>query len=266
MVLAPKTLKVEDNIMDKTNQLIKHSGMIQMKNCLTSVERKAFNLLIQHARKIMERTNTLPISGRFEITLRELEELLGVSATNRSFLCDILSEFVTHVVQYNIFDKDKSAREMWLVTSTLVSEIAFTADHTICRYAFPPSITDAILSPAMYAKIDMTAQLRMSSNHSTALYEYYEDVLGGKRTEYTVRITLEDYRKLLGIVDRYPLYKDLNRYVLSKSHKEINELSPLTVDIKEYRIGRKVHALDVSITRVVRNTEERIRLLRDMLL
>lgn len=247
-------------------QLVKHSGMIQMKNCLTSVERKAFNLLIQHARRIMEKHGGLPPSGRFELPMRELESWLGTSPNNRAFLCDLLGEFVTHVVQYNIFDKDKEGRELWKVTSVLVSEMAFTVDHTICRYAFPPGIAEAVLNPSMYAKINMDAQLQMSSQHSTALYEYYEDVLGGKRDTHKLRISLEDYRALLGIADdQYAQYKDLNRYVVGKAHREINELSPILVEVQEYRIGRKVHALDVTLTRRIRNHEDRMKLIKEML-
>lgn len=247
-------------------QLVKHSGMIQMRNCLTSVERKTFNLLIQHARRIMDKHNGLPPSGRFELPMRELETWLGASSNNRAFLCDLLSEFVTHVVQYNIFDKDKASRELWKVTSVLVSEMAFTADHTICRYAFPPGIAEAVLNPAMYAKIDMNAQLQMSSQHSTALYEYYEDVLGGKREHYAFRLSIADYRVLLGIGDdQYQQYKDFNRYVIGKAHKEINELSPVLVEVEEYRIGRKVHALDIKLTRRIRNHDERMKLIHEML-
>lgn len=247
-------------------QLVKHSGMIQMRNCLTSVERKTFNLLIQHARKIMEKHGGLPPSGRFELPMRELETWLGASSNNRAFLCDLLSEFVTHVVQYNIFDKDKDGRELWRVTSVLVSEMAFTADHTICRYAFPPGIAEAVLNPTMYAKINMDAQMQMSSQHSTALYEYYEDVLGGKRDRYNLRITVDDYRRLLGIGDdQYNQYKDLNRYVIGKAHKEINELSPILVEVEEYRIGRKVHALDIELTRRIRNHDDRMKLIKEML-
>jgi len=247
-------------------QLVKHSGMIQMKNCLTSVERKAFNLLIQHARRIMEKHGGLPPSGRFELPMRELESWLGTSPNNRAFLCDLLGEFVTHVVQYNIFDKDKEGRELWKVTSVLVSEMAFTVDHTICRYAFPPGIAEAVLNPSMYAKINMDAQLQMSSQHSTALYEYYEDVLGGKRDTHKLRISLDDYRTLLGIADdQYAQYKDLNRYVIGKAHKEINELSPILVEVQEYRIGRKVHALDLILTRRIRNHEDRMKLIKEML-
>ncbi len=260
--------KVEEIIM--ISNLVKHSGMIQMRNCLSTVERKIFNYLINNARQTMLNKHTMPVDNlpqflNFTINMRDLENWLGSSPSNRSFLCDLLSGFVSHVVQYNIFDKDKNGKELWSVTSVLVSEMAFSADHTVCRYSFPNGIAEAILNPTMYAKIDLNAQLSMSSKHSGALYEYYEDILGGKRETTTTRISLEDYRKLLNVGTEYQEYKDFKRYVLKKSHAEINELSPLKVEIEEYKIGRKVVALDLTITRRITNHAQRLEILREIL-
>jgi len=261
--------KVEEIIMQ--HNLVKHSGMIQMRNCLSTVERKIFNYLINNARNSMMNTYANPVDNlpkllNFTVNMRDLEVWLGASPSNRSFLCDVLSGFVSHVVQYNIFDKDKDGKELWSVTSVLVSEMAFSADHTVCRYSFPNGIAEAILNPTMYAKIDLNAQLKMSSKHSGALYEYYEDVLGGKRESMSTRITIDDYRQLLNIHhNEYSAYKDLNRYVIKKAHQEINELSPLKVDVTEYKVGRKVVALDLTITRRITNHAQRIQLLREIL-
>lgn len=56
-------------------------------------------------------------------------------------------------------------------------------------------------------------------------------------------ISVDDFRSILTISSQYPLFKDLNKYVIKPAIKELNEKSNLSVSVEAVKQGRKVVAL-----------------------
>jgi len=89
-------------------------------------------------------------------------------------------------------------------------------------------------------KIKAISQLQ--SAHSIRIYELLMKFKAtGERTIY-----LEDFKSALGISDKYPDFKILNRAVLKPALKELNERTDLTVSLEPIKQGRRITGLAFS--------------------
>lgn len=223
----------------KVQNLVKPSGMVQMINVLTAVERKAYNYLLYKARKATD-------DGPWEVPLAELEMYLGMDRRNRAFLMDVLAEMLKHTITYNVFNKDKT--DIWHTHSSLFSQVGFNLDSTAVRFALPPDLLTILRNPSMYAKIDMHQQFQLKSSAAVALYEYYVDQLGGKRLSCTVKVQVDDLRKLLSWQDKYEKQKEMNRQI-EAANDQIRLLGELDIDLMPIKFGRKTQMYEITISR-----------------
>lgn len=87
-----------------------------------------------------------------------------------------------------------------------------------------------------YRLIDVS---KLNSSYGIRLYE----LLMQFRSTRERRINLSDFKSLFNLEDKYPLFRDLNKWVIKPAIKEINESSNLIVYYSTIKIGRSVIAL-----------------------
>jgi plasmid replication initiation protein len=56
-------------------------------------------------------------------------------------------------------------------------------------------------------------------------------------------IFVNDFKSALGISDKYPLFKDLNKWVIKPSLEELNQRSDLNIKFSTIKKGRSVSVL-----------------------
>lgn len=79
----------------------------------------------------------------------------------------------------------------------------------------------------------------LQSSHSIRLYELLMRFNStGERVIY-----IEDFKSALGISDKYPLFKDLNKWVIKPAVDELNQRSDLIITCESIRKGRSVVGL-----------------------
>ncbi len=86
-------------------------------------------------------------------------------------------------------------------------------------------------------KLNQIANLQ--SGHSIRLYE----LLMRFNATHSRVITLEDFRSAFGLTSKYPLFKDLNKWVIKPSVEELNQRSDLVITYETIKKGRNVAAL-----------------------
>jgi replication initiator protein len=232
--------------MTEPLSVIKHSAAIHMANTLTVSERKIYNALLYHARPKLAR------GVDHVIRTSTLETAVGFTPNNRPYLVDLTEGLREKSVRYNIFGKDKRHAEIWRMSSGLLAEVGFTLNNSCCRYSFPNTLVDLLKNPHLYARIDLEIQSRIRGHHTLPLYEFYLDMLGGNRMETQFEFLLSDIKELLDLHDSYPEFKVLNRDIVQRAHREINEKTDINVEVVMHmRSGRKVAGLHL---RVVRST------------
>lgn len=79
----------------------------------------------------------------------------------------------------------------------------------------------------------------LQSAHSIRLYE----LLSRFNDKNFRNISLDDFRYALGVDDKYPLFKDLNKWVIKPSVQELNQRSDLVITYETIKHGRNVTAL-----------------------
>ena len=90
-----------------------------------------------------------------------------------------------------------------------------------------------------FAKIALDNISGLKSVYSIRIYELCQQFIkSGNRL-----ITVEEFRFLLGLDGSYSQFKELNKFVVSPSVKELNIKSNLNIIVQQIKKGRKIHAL-----------------------
>jgi hypothetical protein len=182
----------------------------------------------------------------YEIQIIDLRREIEYNSKNIEHLKSAIKSLAGTVVEYNIFDKDRGNE--WGVFA-LLSQVKIKDNKVL--YWYPPDIRELLMSPNVYAKLDLTVQNKFSSKHSIALWEYLTDVLGSKRAEAEILLAIADFRKLMSLESReYTEFCDLSKRVIKPAINEINAHSKISVTLDIKRKGRAVNALLFGVTRL----------------
>lgn len=95
-----------------------------------------------------------------------------------------------------------------------------------------------------YTVYHMQDVARMTSRYAIRVYE----LLVQWRRRGSRKVEVEWLRRTLGVGEKYPSFKDFRRWVLEQSVSQINERSPLHVEWKPYKTGRKVTHIEFTFT------------------
>jgi len=182
---------------------------------------------------------------------RDLERLLHKEgARNRSWLLETVESLRDVPVRYNVLGKDRGQSEKWEMHSGLFAEIGTNSTRELIQYSFPNTLIDLLAHPQMYAKINLDFQARFRGHYGLPLYEFYLDIMGGKRRSVSYTFWLEDLRRLLCLEDKYREYRRLAEKVIRPAHREICAYTDMHVEITEVlRRSRSVVGIEVYIER-----------------
>jgi plasmid replication initiation protein len=220
-------------------EVVKHSAAIQIRNNIPLLQRRTWNILLHHA------YNELETHEKHSINVKELLETLKFPSRNDYFK-ESVKALLGCIVEWNVLDKD--GIDVWGAAPLLAG---VEIKDGICTYAFSPFLREKLYNPRMYARLDLSLQNQFESKHALALWEVCVDYLGSGR-EYgeSPYISIEHFRKLMGIESAYLDMKKLNARVINPTIAEINRVSDLQVTVDYQRKGRKVEALKFKIRRV----------------
>lgn len=211
----------------------KHAGAIHIKNDISCLQRKVWNVLLHNAYEELGDSTILT----HRIRVRDLMDLAGFDSKNVGYLKEALEDMVTTKLTWNIIDE--RGRKEWGVSAALASAIIVDG---ICSYAYSPHLRAKLYNPEFYAKIDILILSRFSSGHALALYENCVRYRSIHQTPY---LPLALFRDLIGVGENssYDDFKVLNRAVIKPAMKEINTVSDINLDVEMRREKRKVVGL-----------------------
>ncbi len=194
---------------------------------------QAQKLVLACLGKIDSRPDKLP-TKEITITASEFSELMGIDMKNAHrelykaadslFKCSIILKDENEEVElYWVQKKAKKLKGEGAVTLTWSDDVL----KYICQ----------LKSRFTSYKLRNIAQLQ--SSHSIRLYELLMKFNAtGERVIY-----LDDFKSSLGISDKYPAFKDLNKWVIKPAIEELNQRSDLTIKFDTIKRGRTVAAL-----------------------
>lgn len=95
-----------------------------------------------------------------------------------------------------------------------------------------------------YTQYHLLSVSGFNSTYSIRLYELVKKLQGMQNQV----IEIYEIRRMLQLEDKYPEYRELNKFVIKVALKEINDKSDLLVSVEPVKAGRKITALKFAIS------------------
>ena len=204
--------------------LQKPSVTIAIRADLSTVQRKFYNALLYYARQELKKDST---KTTFTIPFFWLKGVLNRIEANKvdrnsKYYIEKLKELKKKDVEYNILDKEKGFKiSGWMSLMSLleVEEQIKTNEIRKVTFELPQRIRELLINPnSLYASIDLVVIKGLNSKYAIILYELAKDYVN---VEIPI-MTLEDFRKVFSIENKYKRIDHLRSRVLDPAVKELN--------------------------------------------
>jgi hypothetical protein len=203
--------------------LKKHSAVIQMSNVVTGVQRKAWNVLLYHARDALRRGCQDRI---FEVPLSEVRRWTGIETTDHTKLKKALLALMDVVVEVNLLGKDTEKWEAFVLLPYAAIE------GGVVRFELTERLRQVLVHPRMYAPLDLGILRGLRGKYAIALYELARDYVGAE----VPLMSLDEFRKIMGVrPEEYRRFADFLNRVILPAVREVNEVTDLEVSYTLFR-------------------------------
>lgn len=221
--------------MPQKQEIKKHVAAVHINNKLSLLQRKVANVLLLNA------YDNLLTREIHSIRVTTLCDMVGFESNDHQVVKAALHALARTVLEWNILD-DQGEHE-WGVSAMLAHA---TIKRGICTYEYSSTLRQKLYNPDIYARINVSIQRKFSSGYTLALYE---NCVRFKSIGTTGWIWLETLRKLLGAPEseHYDAFKNLNREILKRAIKEVNETSDILVAAKFKKEKRSIVAVKFNI-------------------
>lgn len=215
--------------------LNKNVNAIHAYSELGLVEQKIVNALLYNAFPRLREKKKF-----HEIHVAELAGLIGYKGNDHQRLKESLKNLISKVFEWNVLEDGQA--EVWEASAMLAS---VSIRGPVCTYTYSEHLAEHLANPAIYGRIDMLIQSKFKSSYGLRLYENcirYQNIPQMRWLE------ISQVRKLLGVNDKqYQIFRDLKRRVIEAAVKEVNELSPLRLEVEYKKRGRETVAVKFHI-------------------
>ena len=215
--------KLSDDMKKNAVVLQKPSGTIAIRVDLDAIQRKFYNALLFIAKQELKKNIN---KDEFSIVLSDLKTTLrrdGEADKNNSYYIVKLKELKLKNAEYNILGKDQNDWDIEGIVS-LVSDLKIKrhrkTDQVVITFELANIIKRALIDPkGIYANINLVIIAGLKSKYAIILYELVKDY---EKVEIP-EMTIENFRKLFNVENKYPKMPDLKRWVLEPAVRELNE-------------------------------------------
>ncbi len=205
--------------------LNKHTYAVHSSAELSLVERKITNALLFNA------FNNLESKDEHQIRVCNLLNLINLKTRNYTQIYLAIRKIATTLIEWGILKTDSFKGDL--------TGITFLEMYRICNglitYRLPKELKTLLYNPNQYAKIRMSSMAAMTSSYGVALYENCASYSGWGETGW---ININHFRKLMGVSDKYPLYRDFKRRVVQSAIADVNKHAEFFIELMEKKEGR----------------------------
>ena len=237
-----KSRKIVDDPPQQSMELKKHVAVIHSgSNKLTLLQRKIANALLFNAYK------ELLTSDEHVINISSLCNMIGYSSNDHKTIKNSLVNLLSTVLQWNLVDGNRVELEdegVWNASSIIADA---SIDGPICTYSYSNKMKKLLYRPNVYGRLDLLVQAKFQSGYGLALYENCNRFQDVGRTPW---IEIEKFRLLMGVKEQqYKIFRDFKNRVINKAIEEVNKYSPITIDPRYRKQGRKVISIQFMIVK-----------------
>jgi hypothetical protein len=229
-------------------ELVKHQGIIEVENKMSTAERKALNVLLANVQYNYE--NPLEIK-EFQIKIRDLMDLVNKGDSNNiDYMKKCLENLQAIRMAWNILSDD-GEEEAWGIFSP-IPDISYrkTKDGITCYYQLSDRIKQHAIFPEYYGKINLRIQREIDCKYELVMYELATKTLKNSDHASTLFIEKEKFEKLFGISDgSYKRFCDLKRRVIDDPSKKLKELTNIHTTAEFKRLKKSVTHIKLNFIR-----------------
>ncbi len=223
--------------------LFKPSGTIAIGGDLSKIQRKFYDGFLYYAKNTLEKD----INSRWFFTyLKNLKSLLDRDELGKDnkYLKNEIKKMKNINVEYNILKKDKTIEGI----TSLILELEIITDNNtgevLIKYNLPNMVREALLKDnkeALFAQINLIVKKNLKHKYSLIIYDLIKDY---ENVEIPT-INIEEFRKILGVENKYKNFQDLKKRVINPVINEINSNPDIdwTIEYKLIKRGPKYVAI-----------------------
>lgn len=231
--------------MAVTDLPIKESALISASYNLNLSESKLLLLVLITAKELLNTAESTALLGKY----------IEVSAARYSDMFDMSEESAYRLMQdtcRSLFKRQFSYTEqannanLWHRTSHWLIDIAYLNETKTVSLNLAPAVISSIVELEQHlTSYDIKKVANLNNVHTIRLYEL---LITLHRTNETSRVSLEELRDKLGILEgEYKRIFDFKRQVLDYSIAQINENTDICVSYEQHRKVRTISGFTFEI-------------------
>jgi plasmid replication initiation protein len=219
------------HISIKKDQLVvRHNNLIQAGYSTTLYQQRLLYWLISQIKMEDQQFQT------YRVSVKELSLYLGVANKN---IYQVIDAAAQGMIQTTVKIENPTTKRVLIVG--LLSSVEYQVGEGFVDLSLDPKLRPYLLNlQSNFTKAYLGDLLAMRSVYATRVYDLliqYAKI--GKRV-----ITIEEFRTILDLGDKYPDYYNFKSRVIIPAVRDINEFTTLDVEWEPVKRGRSVHAIE----------------------
>ncbi|WP_201573156.1 replication initiation protein RepM [Psychrobacter nivimaris] len=232
--------------MNCNSLVVKENSLIQATYNLTLVEQRLLLLAIVVIREHTHKNELDYIAFDKPIKVFAEDYIKQFDISSRSTAYEGLKDACKALFARQFSYQEKRGNGVANITSRWVSDVAYIDNQAVVELTFSrvviPLITELEKNLTSY-EIKQVSQL--TSGYALRLYEV---LVAWKSQPKTPKMELNEFKSKLGLSPyQYPRMDNFKRIVVSPAIEQINKHTDITVELKQYKEGRKVAGFWFSI-------------------
>ncbi|POZ49798.1 replication initiation protein [Methylovulum psychrotolerans] len=218
--------------MSEKTLVVQHNALVEARYKMTIEEQRVLKTIISQIHSYDEDFKL------YEIRVLDLARLIGVSDEYYySRIKSLLSKLRKSTLLI-VDENGDSVETGWL------SSITYRQGKGVVAIRFDPILKPYLLQlKSLFTSYELGNILRLRGMYSIRIYELLKQYEKISKREFS----LDEFKKTLHIDSEYAQYRDLKKYVLIPSEKEVSKNTDISFSIEEKKQGRKVIGLTFHI-------------------
>ncbi len=221
--------KQRRELVIKSNDLIRNT-----RYNLTAVEQKIVIYLI--SKIVAQKTDTKTV----QLSIKEYCDLTGIQKGGRGY--QLVKESIKTLRNKSWWIPRSDGKEVlfsWIDTAVIDGNNSGIINISLSESLMPYLIE----LKGNFTRYELINVLTLHSKYSIRLYEIFKSFLWLGNWE----VSISEFRDLIDIQDKYKDYRDLRRYVIAPSIKEISKYTDLVVKFSTTKKGNAIDLLRFEI-------------------
>lgn len=245
----------------KINKSVSTLAIIPKTGSITRLGRQAYAVMLMSAR---EQSSEDPETGMFSSPIHAIIQGFDGNKESMKVLKATLRSMVSSVIEWQS-PTDGEALE-WNACALLSgAKIKLINGENHIFWSYAPNLRYELLNPQRYAQLQRSTIAKAKSHAGLSLYENcvrYKDVPSGLTSEHPWEWWVPVLRGKpvkAGITLEYGIFK---RDTLTKAIAEVNDISEITVSLRETKAGKSVTTIQFEVKKKPNSVEQEVEELR----